>query len=62
MLYDCHDNVVAVNRNKVAVIAGLNGYIVADTDDALLIAPIADEQKIRHYVNDIKSRYGDEYL
>ncbi|MCF0204800.1 MAG: NTP transferase domain-containing protein [Muribaculaceae bacterium] len=56
------NNVVAVRPGKLIVTSGLNNYIVADTDDVLLIVPRDEEQKIKLYVNEIKSLYGDKYL
>lgn len=52
----------AVNGDKLIVAAGLKDYIVADNGNALLIYPIAEEQKIRQIVNEIKARFGDEYV
>ena len=43
-------------------LSGLNGYIVADTPDALLIVPKKDEQKIKNYVNEAKTHFGDKFL
>ena len=34
----------------------------ADTPDALLIVPKNDEQKIKNYVNEAKTHFGDKYL
>ena len=54
LLYDCKDCIVAAEGEKVIVVAGLKDYIVADTDNALLICPIEAEQRIRNIVNDIR--------
>ena len=63
MLFNSSNNVVtAKSGDKLVVAAGLNDYIVADSDDALLIVPRADEQKIRNIVNELKTKYGDKYL
>ena len=62
LLYDCHDNIVAVKGDKLVIASGLEGYIIADVDDALLIVPKAEEQKIKLYVNEVKSKYGQRYL
>jgi hypothetical protein len=35
---------------------------VADNGNALLIYPVADEQKIRQIVNDVRSRFGEEFV
>lgn len=60
--HDCHDTMFAVNGEKLIVAAGLEGYIVADNDNALLIYPIAEEQKIRTVVNEVKNRFGSEFI
>ena len=49
-----------MKSDKLVVASGLHDYIVADADDVLLIAPKAEEQKIRLYVNEVKLNYGDE--
>lgn len=60
---DCSGNVFAISdRNKIVVAKGLKDYIVADAGNALLIFPLADEQKIRQIVNDVKDRFGEDYV
>lgn len=61
-LYDCKNNMIAGKGDKLIVISGLSDYIVADTNDVLLICPMAEEQKIKLYVNDIKAEFGDKFL
>ena len=61
-MVESYNNVVAVKRGKLVVASGLNNYIVAATDDVLLIVPRDEEQKIKLYVNEIKSFYGEEYM
>ena len=61
LLYDCQRCIVAAEGGKVVVVSGLKDYIVADTDNALLICPIEAEQRIRNIVNDIRERFGPEY-
>lgn len=58
----CSGTMFAVNGDKIIVAAGLRDYIVADNGNALLIYPIADEQKIRHIVNEVKTRFGEDYI
>ncbi len=59
MLYNCADNVVNIPSHKMAVLHGLNGYIVVDTENILLICKKEDEQKIKQFVNDIKMHKGE---
>lgn len=59
---NCTGSMFAVTGDKIIVAAGLKDYIVADNGNALLIYPIADEQKIRQIVNDVKTRFGENYV
>ncbi len=61
LMFNSHNNVVAVQGDKLVVASGLNDFIVADTPDALLIVPKAEEQKIRTYVNEVKTAFGDKF-
>ncbi len=62
LMFNSHNNIVAVKGDKLVVASGLEGYIVADVDDALLIVPLDEEQKIKQYVNDVKAKFGDKFL
>ena len=62
LMFNSHNNIVAIKGDKLLVASGLEGYIVADVDDALLIVPLDEEQKIKTYVNEVKSKFGDKYL
>lgn len=59
---DCEGTLFAVEGDKIVVASGLKDYVVADQGNALLIYPLADEQKIRQVVNDVKTRFGEEYV
>jgi mannose-1-phosphate guanylyltransferase len=62
LLYNCADNVVNVPAEKLVVLHGLNGYIVVDAGDTLLICKKEDEQKIKQFVNDIRVQKGEQYV
>jgi mannose-1-phosphate guanylyltransferase len=59
-LYNCSNNVVHMPDNKQVVLHGLNGYIVVDSGNTLLVCKLEDEQKIKTFVNDIKMKKGDD--
>ena len=49
LLYDTHNCIVhTLNKHKV-VIQGLDGYIVAEKDDKLLICKLSEEQRIKQF-------------
>ena len=52
----------AVSGDKIVVAAGLEDYIVADNGNALLICPLSEEQRIKSVVNEVRERFGDEYV
>ena len=62
MVYDTKNCVISVPNKKVAVLDGLDNFIVVDSADRLLICKREDEQKIRQFVNDIKFKKGDSYI
>ncbi|TCO08204.1 mannose-1-phosphate guanylyltransferase [Natronoflexus pectinivorans] len=62
LLYDTQNSIINVPKNKVAVIQGLNDYIVVDSSDAILICPKDNEQQIRQFTTDIKTEFGDSSL
>ena len=62
LLYDCKENVIAMPEGKLAVIQGLEDYLVADTNNVLLICKKDDENTIRRYVNDVQVKLGDEFV
>lgn len=62
LMFNSHNNMVAVKGDKLVVMSGLDNFIVADVDDALLIVPRDEEQKIGNYVKDAKAKFGDKYI
>lgn len=62
LMFNSHNNVVAVKGDKLVVTSGLDNFIIADTDDVLFIVPREEEKKIKLYVNDVESAYGKKYL
>ena len=63
ILEDCANNIVKLPRGHIGVINGLDGYIVAEQGDVLLICKKGDSSAlIRKYVNEVGIRYGEEYV
>lgn len=62
MTYDSNDNMIKVSDDKLVVIQGLNDFIIVENNDTLLICKKRDEQKIKQFVTDIKSKKGDKYI
>lgn len=62
MVYDCQENIIHAPDDKLIVVQGLEGYLVADCDDVLMICKKDEESKIRSIVNDVKSIKGEKYI
>ena len=60
---ESYDNIVAVkDKKKLVVLQGLEGYIVAESDNVLLICKKNEEQRIKHFVTDVKFQFGEDYI
>lgn len=60
--HDTKNCLINLPKNKLAVIQGLDDYIVVDSDNILLICRKEDEQKIKNYVNDVKLEKGEGFI
>ena len=61
-LYNTQNCIVNITNDKLVVLQGLDGFIVAESDNTIMICKKEDEQQIRQIVNDIKISKGDEYV
>lgn len=62
LLYDCKESIILVPEDKLAVVQGLQDYLVALKDNALLICKKDDQNAIRKFVNDVQLKFDDRYL
>lgn len=60
LLYDCQNCVVKLPSGHVAVIQGLEDYMVVEDGNVLVICKKDDQKAIRKFVNDAKMKFGDE--
>jgi mannose-1-phosphate guanylyltransferase len=60
--YDNNGNIFNIAPGKVAVVQGLEDYIVVDSDDVLLIVKKDEEQNIKQYLEDVKKSTKEKYL
>ncbi|HRS53697.1 MAG TPA: mannose-1-phosphate guanylyltransferase [Bacteroidales bacterium] len=60
MMYDSKGCIVNI-KDKLAVIQGLEDYIIIEADNILLICKKSEEQKIRKFVNDVLVEKGEQY-
>ena len=63
IMEDCHNNIVKIPSDHLAVINGLDGYIVAEQGNVLFICKKEDSSALlRKYINEVQLRYGDTYI
>ena len=51
-----HNLIKVTNPNKRIVIDGLSGYLVADTEDVLMICPLEDENRIKRVIEEASGK------
>lgn len=61
MLYDTRNCIVKTPKDRLVVVQGLDGYIVAEYDNVLLICRKDEEQRVKDFVADAKER-GAEFI
>lgn len=60
LLYDCHNNVVTTPPDRLVVLKNLDGYMVVEKDNVLVVCRKDDTEAIRQFVNDVQVRFGDD--
>jgi len=61
-VYNSKNCIINMPENKLVVLQGLDDYVIAESDNVLLICKKEDEQEIKQYVNDVKRTKGDSYI
>lgn len=62
MLYESQNNIITLdNPDRLAVIQGLNDFIVAEAGNVLLICKKEEEQRIKQFVADARLNHGADY-
>jgi mannose-1-phosphate guanylyltransferase len=61
-LYNSANCAVNISDGKIAVIQGLDDFIVVEADGILLICKKQEEQRIKDFVNDVKLKLGDSHI
>jgi mannose-1-phosphate guanylyltransferase len=61
-IYNSRNCLVNIPDNRLAVIQGLEDYIIVESDNILLICRKQDEQKIKSFVNDVRLEKGEGYI
>lgn len=62
MVYDTHNCIINVTKDKLVVLQGLSDYIVVEDDNILLICNKNEEQQIRKFVGDVRMTKGEKFV
>lgn len=62
LCYDSHNSLVMVEKGKVAIVQGVEGMLVVNEKDRLLVCRLDDEQSLRNWSEDLKLKYSEDYL
>ncbi len=62
LFYDSRDNMVTLPEGKMVVLQGLEGYLVAESNNVLLICKRDEEAAIRTFVADAQIKFGEDYV
>ena len=62
LTYNSSNNIVVLPEGKLAIIEGLNNYLIAESDNVLIICNKDDEQGFRKYVSDTQQKFGEKYI
>lgn len=62
LLYDCKDCIVKLPAGKVAVVQGLDDYMIIEEGNVLVICKKDDESAIRKFVNDVQMNVGEDFV
>lgn len=62
LMYESKNNIVALPEGKLAVIQGMENFVITENKNVLLICRREEENRIRQFVNDTKVQVGKEYL
>jgi mannose-1-phosphate guanylyltransferase len=61
-MYESSGNIVNVQDDMLVVLQGLQDYIVVQNENIVMVCKREDEQKIKQYVNDIRTEIGEDMM
>ncbi|WP_114778401.1 mannose-1-phosphate guanylyltransferase [Botryobacter ruber] len=62
MLYDTKNCIIKTPKERLVVLQGLEGFIVAEYDNVLMVCRINEEQKVKEFTSDAKNKKGANYI
>jgi len=62
LVYDSNNCIIDISDEKVVVVQGLSGYIIAESNDVLMVCRREDEDQIKKFVTDVRIKKGDSLV
>jgi len=62
LMYNTKNCIVKILDEKVAVLQGLDGYIIAESNDTIMICRREDEHQIKQFLTDVRIKKGDSLV
>ncbi|MDQ4139541.1 MAG: mannose-1-phosphate guanylyltransferase [Bacteroidota bacterium] len=62
MLYDTNNCIIKTPKDRLVVVDGLDGFIIAEYDNVLMICPKQDEQRVKDFLADAKNKKGQNFI
>lgn len=62
IIEECNSNIIMSETDRLLVLDDLDGFLVGDFEDVLIVCKKENEAKFRDYVAKAKSKAGDKYL
>jgi mannose-1-phosphate guanylyltransferase len=63
MMDNCRDNIIKLPKGHLGVISGLEGYIVVENENVLMVCKKGDTSaQIRKFLNEVQVKLGEEFI
>ena len=62
LLYNSKNNIIALPKDKIAVIQNMDGYLIAESGNVLIICKKDEENDIKKFVNDAQVKLGEDFV
>lgn len=62
ILYNTSGCMINMPAGKKLIVKGLSNYIIAESNNTLMIVPRASEQEVKQIVSDVKENFGPDFI